>query len=252
MCPTRAAGGPTWCSASTTRPATSRPTIRASAVPAAGGRFTLDGVEYQLAVNNGPNHLHGGPERSLQKVDWTGEEFADGRGGVGVRFRYVSPDGEEGYPGTLDVTTTYTLTPKGAVKIEYLATTDRATHVNLTNHSYFNLSGAGAPSVLDPRLWAGADGSPPKDEAGIPPAGRAPVAGTPLDFRTQRPLGQRIGELSGPDAGGYDHNYVLDGPPGVMRLAAILFHPASGRRLRVPTDQPGMQLYTSNFVWGQT
>jgi aldose 1-epimerase len=215
------------------------------------GRFTLDGREFRLAINNGPNHLHGGVERSLAKVEWQGEAFSDSTG-TGVRFRYVSPDGEEGYPATLDITTTYTLTQCGAMKIEYLATTDKPTHVNLTNHSYFNLSGHGTPSVLDHELWVGAERYTPKDATGIPTGEIAPVEGTPLDFRSQRRIGDRIGDFTGHEADGYDHNFVLNGPPGAMRLAAILFDPASGRRMRVHTDQPGMQLYTSNFVWGQT
>jgi aldose 1-epimerase len=217
----------------------------------AGGRFTLDGREYQLAINNGPNHLHGGLERALQRVEWQGEEFADSTG-VGVRFHYVSPDGEEGYPGTLDVKTTYTLTPQGAVKIEYRATTDQPAHLNLTNHSYFNLSGHGTPSVLDHVLWIGAERYTPKDETNIPTGEIVPVAGTPLDFRMAHPIGQRMGELTDYESVGYDHNFVLDGPLGMMRLAATLFDPASGRRMRVHTDQPGVQLYTSNYVWGQT
>jgi aldose 1-epimerase len=217
----------------------------------AGGRFTLDSREYQLAVNNGPNHLHGGLERALQRVEWHGEQFENSTG-VGVRFHYESPDGEEGYPGKLDVKTTYTLTPRGAVKIEYVATTDKPTHVNLTNHSYFNLSGAGTPSVLNHELWIGAERYTPKDEVSIPTGEIASVAGTPFDFRTQHAIGQRMHELNGHESVGYDHNFALDGPLGVMRLAAILFDAASGRRMRVHTDQPGMQLYTSNYVWGQT
>ncbi|HYO24689.1 MAG TPA: aldose epimerase family protein [Lacipirellulaceae bacterium] len=217
----------------------------------AAGRFTLDGVEYQLAVNNGVNHLHGGPERSLQRVEWQGESFADEQG-MGVRFHYTSPDGEEGYPGVLDVTTTYTLTPGGALRIDYLATTDRATHVNLTNHSYFNLSGHGTASVLDHQLWIGAERYTPKDETSIPTGELAPVAGTPFDFRTRRAIGAEINKLTGHESVGYDHNYVLDGPPGAMRLAATLFDPASGRTMRVHTDQPGLQFYTANYVRGQT
>jgi aldose 1-epimerase len=217
----------------------------------ANGKFTLDGCEYQLAINNGPNHLHGGPERALQRVQWQGEKFSSERG-AGVRFHYVSPDGEEGYPGTLDVTTTYTLTPKGALRIDYLATTDKPTHVNLTNHSYFNLSGHGTPNVLDHELWIGAERYTPKDETSIPTGELASVAGTPLDFRTRRPIGALMHELTGAESVGYDHNFVLDGPLRMMRLAATLFDPASGRTMRVHTDQPGVQLYTANYVWGQT
>ncbi len=215
------------------------------------GKFTLDGKEYQLAINNGVNHLHGGSKRDLSRVDWEGEQF-EGPDGAGVRFHYLSPDGEEGYPGNLDVTVTYRLTPGNAVKIDYVATTDKATPVNLTNHSYFNLSGHGTASVLDHEVWIGADRYTPKDAGAIPTGEIAPVEGTPFDFRTQRRLGDRIGDLTGVDADGYDHNFVLNGPLGVMKLAATVFDPASGRTLHVHTDQPGMQLYTSNFVWGQT
>ncbi len=215
------------------------------------GKFTLDGQEYQLAINNGVNHLHGGSKRDLSRVEWEGEQF-DGPSGAGVRFHYLSPDDEEGYPGNLDVTVTYTLTPGNAVKIDYVATTDKATPVNLTNHSYFNLSGHGTPSVLDHEVWIGADRYTPKDAGGIPTGEIAPVEATPLDFRTQRRLGDRIGDLTGVDADGYDHNFVLNGPQGVMKLVATAFDPASGRTLHVHTDQPGMQMYTANFVWGQT
>ena len=152
----------------------------ANRIAKGGSRSTA--ATYELAINNGPNHLHGGPTRSLQRVEWQGEEFSDSTG-VGVRFHYVSPDGEEGYPGTLDVTTTYTLTPERRLKIDYVATTDSPTHVNLTNHSYFNLSGHGTPSVLDHELWIGAERYTPKDETSIPTGEIAPVAGTPLDFR---------------------------------------------------------------------
>ena len=217
----------------------------------AQGKFTLDGHEYQLAINNGENHLHGGSQRDLSRVEWEGSQF-EGPDGAGVRFHYVSPDGEEGYPGNLDVTVTYTLTPGNTLKIDYEATTDKATPVNLTNHSYFNLSGHGAPSVLDHEVWIGADRYTPKDAGGIPTGEIAQVAGTPLDFRDRHPLGEQIEELTGHEADGYDHNFVLNGPAGVMRLAATVYDPASGRTLHVHTNQPGMQLYTANFVWGQT
>jgi aldose 1-epimerase len=195
--------------------------------------------------------LHGGPNRALQRVEWTGEEFSSEHGN-GVRFHYVSPDGEEGYPGTLDVTTTYTLTPQNALRIDYHATTDKTTHVNLTNHSYFNLSGHGAPSVLDHVLWIGADRYTPKDETSIPTGELAPVERTPLDFRSPHAIGETIGNLTDYESVGYDHNFVLNGPLGVMKLAATVFDPASGRWMRVHTDQPGVQLYTANYVWGQT
>jgi aldose 1-epimerase len=218
----------------------------------ARGRFTLDGREYQLATNNGPNHLHGGPERSLQKVEWQGQLFDDHDRGAGVRFLYTSPDGEEGYPGNLNVAVIYTLTSNRAVRIDYEATVDKPCPVNLTNHSYFNLAGHGTPSVLDHELRIAAERFTPKDETSIPTGEFAPVAGTPLDFRRRRRVGDRIGDLTGHEAVGYDHNFVLDGKAGEVRLVAEVWDPASGRIMRVRTDQPGMQLYTSNHVWGQT
>lgn len=215
------------------------------------GKFMLDGREVQLSLNKPPNHQHGGVERTLAKVAWEGEPFEDSTG-VGVRFRYTSPDGEEGYPGALATLVTYTLTPDRALRIDYEATTDKPTPINLTNHSYFNLSGAGAPTVLDHEIRIAADHYTPKDEHSIPTGEIAPVAGTPLDFRHRQRLGQRIGELTGLEAVGYDHNYVLDDFTGDVRLVAELWDPASGRIMRVHTDQPGVQLYTGNHVWGQT
>jgi aldose 1-epimerase len=216
----------------------------------AGGKFTLEGREYQLAQNNGPNHLHGGPKRGFGKIEWQGEAF-DGELGSGVRFHYTSPDGEEGYPGTLDVTVTYTLTLLGAIRIDYVATTDKPTIINLTNHSYFNLVGHGTRTVLDHELWIGADRYTPKDAVSIPTGEIADVAGTPFDFRLRHAIGDRINELGNEQGDGYDHNYVLNGPPGMMRLIAEVYHPASGRKLRVHTDQPGVQLYVGNMLRGQ-
>lgn len=217
----------------------------------AGGRFTLDGREYQLACNNGSNHLHGGPSRGLGLVQWQGEPFDDPLGS-GVRFHYVSPDGEEGYPGSLDIAVTYTLTLPGAVRIEYVAHTDRPTIINLTNHSYFNLAGQGAPTVLDHQLWIAADRYTPKNEYDIPTGEIAEVAGTALDFRRPRVIGDRISELgNAQQKDGYDHNFVLNGPEGALRLAAEAYHAPTGRKLRVHTDQPGMQFYVGNMLRGQ-
>ena len=170
-----------------------------------------------------------------------------------MRFHYVSPDGEEGYPGKLDVTTTYTLTRDGAVRIDYVATTDNPTHVNLTNHSYFNLvrprdAERARPRAVDRRRALHAqrrdEHSHRRDRPGRRHAARLPPAA--------RDRASGSGELTDYESVGYDHNFVLDGPLGAMRLAAVLYDPASGRRMRVHTDQPGVQLYTSNFVWGQT
>jgi aldose 1-epimerase len=216
----------------------------------AGGTFTLEGRQYQLARNNGQNHLHGGPERGFGKVEWEGDAF-EGELGAGVRFRYTSPDGEEGYPGTLDVTVTYTLTLVGGVRIDYAATTDKTTIINLTNHTYFNLAGQGAPTVLDHELWIAAERYTPKDANDIPTGEIADVAGTPLDFRQRQSLGARIDELGPRQSDGYDHNFVLNGPDAAVRLAAELYHPASGRKMRVHTDQPGVQLYVGNMLKGQ-
>jgi len=213
------------------------------------GKFSIDGVEYQLAVNNGPNHLHGGVERSLDKVDWQAEElFAP----AGIRFTYESPDGEEGYPGTLRLKVEYTLTDDNALQIVYEATTDKSTIVNLTNHSYFNLSGHGSPSVHDHVLAIAAERFTPVDDNLIPTGELAPVEGTPLDFRTPRPIGEQIAELAVSPAGGYDHNYVLDDfREGHVRQVAEVRDPASGRVMRVSTDQPGMQFYSANGLSGQ-
>jgi aldose 1-epimerase len=216
----------------------------------ARGRFTLDGREYQLAVNNGPNHLHGGVERNFCSVDWNGEPFTSPRG-PGVRFHYTAPDGEEGYPGKLDVTVAYTLTDGNAIRLDYEATTDAPTIINLTNHSYFNLAGHGTPSVLDHEVWIGAERYTPKDAGGIPTGEIASVAGTPLDFRTRQRLADRIDKLGDAQADGYDHNYILNGPRGVLKFAAQLYHPASGRVMNVHTDQPGLQLYAGNMLRGQ-
>ncbi|WP_437227634.1 aldose epimerase family protein [Planctomicrobium sp. SH661] len=217
----------------------------------AKGKFTLDGKEYTLAVNNGENHLHGGNERSLDKVIWQGTGF-EKPGAQGVVFSYTSPDGEEGYPGKLTCTVTYTLTSdRNELDIEYAATTDAPTPVNLTNHSYFNLAGEGSPTVLDHELQIFADRYTPANDNLIPTGEIASVADTPLDFRSPHVLGERIGQLEKTPAMGYDHNFVVNGEPGLVRAVAKLKDPKSGRTLEIRSSQPSVQLYTGNFLKGQ-
>ncbi|MFY9256174.1 MAG: aldose epimerase family protein [Fuerstiella sp.] len=218
------------------------------------GKFSLEGKEYSLATNNEPNHLHGGAERSLDKVVWKAKGYSNDKG-QGVRFTYVSPDGEEGYPGELKITVTY-FVPADAnrLTISYKATTDKATPVNLTNHAYFNLSGAGSDTVLDHMLQLNADTYTPTDETLIPTGTIDSVEGTPLDFRKIKKIGARIEKLTKTGALGYDHNFVLNPKPNddsPFNLAAVLRDPASGRTLRISTDQPGIQFYSGNFLKGQ-
>lgn len=217
----------------------------------AGGRFTLGGVEYTLAVNNGPNALHGGVERSLDQVVWQAREI-ETPNGRGVRFSYVSPDGEEGYPGRLQIAVTYVLTENNQLRIGYRATTDKPTPVNLTNHSYFNLAGHGSATVLDHELMIDADFYTPTDATQIPTGEIRPVEGTPLDFRQPRRIGERIDTLLQTEALGYDHNYAINGAfGGRPRLCARLKDPQSGRVMTVRTNCPGVQLYTGNHLFGQ-
>lgn len=216
----------------------------------AKGQFTVDGKSYQVAVNNGPNHLHGGTKRSLDKVIWEAEPIK-GKHGDAVRFHYLSPDGEEGFPGNLDITVTYTLTDNNELRIDYLATTDKPTPINLTNHSYFNLSGAGSPSILDHLLTIHAAKYTPTDEHLIPTGKIDSVEGTPLDFRTEQSVGKRIAEVIATPALGYDHNYVIDRQGDGLVTAAVVRDPQSGRVMTVKTTEPGVQLYTGNHLFGQ-
>jgi aldose 1-epimerase len=209
----------------------------------AGAKFTLDGVDYTLAANNGPNHIHGG-RQALDKQNWQAE-ILDGPDGPAVRFNHRSPDGAEGYPGTLDLAVTYTLTADGELRIDYQATTDKATVLNLTNHSYFNLGGAGSGDVLGHVLQLHADHYTVVDDALIPTGEIRSVEGTPLDFRTPQSIGARWDQLPA-TLKGYDHNFVLnDWVPGRLVPCAELYEPQSGRRMRVSTTEPGVQVYTA-------
>ena len=207
----------------------------------ANGRFTLDGRTYTLAINNPPNTLHGGL-RGFDKLVWKAEA-ADGPAGPAVALTLVSPDGNEGFPGTLTVRMTYTLTNKDELRLDYEATTDKATPVNLTNHSYFNLACSG--DVLGQVLQMNASRYTPSDATLIPTGVIADVAGGPLDFTQAKPIGRDLLRVPG-NTHGYDHNYVIDGGGRGLVLAARATDPASGRSMEVLTDQPGVQLYTSN------
>jgi aldose 1-epimerase len=215
----------------------------------ARGRFTLDGHEYTLATNDGPNHLHGGL-KGFDKVVWHAEPFHRGADS-GVVFTHVSPQGDEGYPGRLSVRVTYTLTPADELVIEYEATTDAPTPVNLTNHSYFNLTGA-RRDVLGHVLTIDADRYTPIDTTLIPTGELAAVDGTPFDFRKPTPIGARIGAGNQQliNGKGYDHNWVLNGSGPGLHHAARVVEPTTGRTLDVATTEPGVQFYSGNFLDG--
>lgn len=208
----------------------------------AKGQFELNGEVYELATNNGENHLHGGVEGFDKKL-WEAEANEDENS---VTLSYLSPDGEEGYPGNLDVDVTYTLTDNNELRIDYHATTDAPTVVNLTNHSYFNLSGDPSQGILDHVLTINADRYTPVDEGLIPTGELRPVEGTPFDFTEPETVGARIDSIPP----GYDHNYVLNNPDTGLRKIATVEHEESGRIMEVYTDQPGVQLYTGNFLDG--
>jgi aldose 1-epimerase len=215
----------------------------------AKGEFVLDGYPYVLARNNGPNHLHGGASRSFDKVHWEGTPVADG-GAQGVRFSYHSRDGEEGYPGNLHVTVTYWVMPGPTLKVITEARTDKRTPVNITNHAYWNLEGAGSATVLDHELQVEADTYTPTDDTLIPTGAIASVERTALDFRKPQPIGLRLHELTGTPTVGYDHNLVLRGSG--MRQVATLRAPGSGRWLEIHTTEPALQVYSGNWLRGQT
>jgi aldose 1-epimerase len=216
----------------------------------AKGRFTLDGKEYQLATNNGPNHLHGGKVGFDQKV-WEADE-AESEPGRALVLKYVSKDGEEGYPGTLSVKVRYAVTDSNELKIEYSAVTDKPTIVNLTQHSYFNLAGQGSGDILGHELNIVADHFTPVDSTLIPTGELRPVEGTPMDFRIPVAIGARIDQKDQQliYGGGYDHNWVLTKKDSTIALAASLYEPKTGRVMDVFTTEPGLQFYSGNFLNG--
>jgi aldose 1-epimerase len=219
----------------------------------ANAKFTLKGKEYKLAANNGAHSLHGGV-KGFDKVVWKAEPKMT-PDGPSVQFRYISKDGEEGYPGTLTATVTYTLLNNNALRLKYMATTDKATPINLTNHSYFNLAGTKSGDILDHELMIAADKYTPSDDTLVPTGDIKPVKGTPFDFTKPHRIGERIGQLKGdPDKGnpgGYDLNYVLNNEGKELALAARVSEPKTGRVMEVFTTEPGIQLYSGNFLDGK-
>jgi aldose 1-epimerase len=216
----------------------------------ARARFTLDGREYTLAANDHGNSLHGGL-RGFDKLLWEASPFHDSAQ-AGVRLHLVSPDGDEGYPGRLDVVVTYALSDSDEMRITYQATTDQPTVLNLSHHGYFNLAGPASGDVLGHELTLAADRFTPIDSLLIPTGELRSVAGTPMDFRAPTAIGARIGQDDQQlrFGKGYDHNWVLDGPAGTLRLAARVRDPRSGRVMEIRTTEPGIQFYSGNFLDG--
>ncbi|MFM7118170.1 MAG: aldose epimerase family protein [Planctomycetota bacterium] len=211
----------------------------------AKGKFSLDGKEYTLATNNAPNHLHGGT-KGFDKVMWKAEPF-EATGAAGVTFKYESKDGEEGYPGNVSAKVTYTLTDKNEFIIEFRATTDKATPVNLTNHNYWNLAGSG--TIREHELKLNSGRYLPVDATAIPTGEMTAVSGTPFDFSDFTAIGKRLNDVGGTPIG-YDHCYVVDGEAGRLRPAATVRDPQSGRKMEIHTTEPGIQFYSGNFLDG--
>lgn len=213
----------------------------------AKGKFTIDGQEYTLPKNNGENTLHGGPEGYGKRI-WNAE-IVTNADGPSVKFTLHDPDGKMGFPGNVDAAVVFTLTEANTLRIDYTATTDKATPINLTNHSYFNLLDAGKSTIYGHELQINADKYTPVDATLIPTGVLAPVAGTPIDFTTAKPIGKDLKAMGG-DPVGYDHNLVLRSQDGSLAQAAIVTEPKSGRVLEVWTTEPGIQLYSGNFLDG--
>ena len=215
----------------------------------ANGTFTLDGKTYNLPKNDGPNTLHGGIDKTFNKVVWEGEPL---NGKTGVAFAYLSKDGEEGFPGNLKVKVTYTLADSNELIVDYEATTDKSTPINLTQHSYFNLAGEGNGDILNQEMMINADRFTPVDKNLIPTGELRPVKGTPLDFTTSTRVGARIDDTYDQIVlgHGYDHNWILNKKGEGLTLAARVYEPTSGRVMEVSTTQPAVQFYTGNFLDG--
>jgi aldose 1-epimerase len=226
----------------TRRPAWTGAIVGRFANRISNAKFTLDGTEYRLTANTPPHQLHGGREKAFNNVVWKGEPFTNADE-AGLKLTHRSLDGEEGYPGNLDVTVTYALTNKNELRIQYLATTDKPTVINMTNHSYFNLAGSG--SVLEHEVMIDANSYTVNGQGGIPTGEIRTVEGTPLDFRTQRTVGSKMDDMK-QFGGGDDHNYVLSHKPGAIALASRAYDPKSGRVMECYTDQPGLQFYTGD------
>lgn len=218
----------------------------------ANGKFKIDDTTYTLATNNGPHHLHGG-NVGFNKKRWTAQTIEQNNA-AGVRFIYVSPDGEEGYPGTLTSVVTYLLNDDNELVVDFVASTDKPTMVNLVHHTYWNLTGDHSKTILDHKLAINADGYTPTDDKGIPNAGIQSVEGTPMDFRSATVIGERINndDVQLKNGKGYDHSWAINGQAGTVRPAAVAYDPSTGRVMVIETDQPAIQFYTGNYMDGSS